>query len=122
MLESDKKGWLRSTLQIKGSVVPIILVRSIYFALFGLLISALYFFNLPVAQPVLGNVIPSIVLALLLVFRTNTAYERFWEGRELWGATITTINNLIWQIWSNINAQTHAEREKKNKFFACCQL
>jgi putative membrane protein len=26
-----------------------------------------------------------IVLGLLLVFRTNTAYERWWEGRKLWG-------------------------------------
>ncbi len=113
MFKSDSAEWIKTTFQIKGSVVPVILVRSICFALFGLLISTLYFYNLPVAQPVLGNVIPSIVLALLLVFRTNTAYERFWEGRKLWAATTITINNLIWQIWSNINTQTPQEKEKK---------
>jgi ion channel-forming bestrophin family protein len=26
------------------------------------------------------------VLSLLLVFRTNTAYERWWDGRKLWGS------------------------------------
>ena len=27
----------------------------------------------------------SPALGLLLVFRTNRAYDRFWEGRKLWG-------------------------------------
>ncbi len=27
-----------------------------------------------------------IVLSILLVFRTNTAYDRWWEGRRQWGA------------------------------------
>jgi hypothetical protein len=27
-----------------------------------------------------------IVLSILLVFRTNTAYDRWWEGRKLWEA------------------------------------
>lgn len=28
------------------------------------------------------------VISLLLVFRTNTAYDRWWEGRKLWGALV----------------------------------
>ncbi|MEG0760191.1 MAG: bestrophin family ion channel, partial [Chryseobacterium sp.] len=28
------------------------------------------------------------VLSLLLVFRTNTAYDRWWEGRKLWGKLV----------------------------------
>jgi len=115
MLESDNKGWLKSTLQIKGSVVPIILERSIYFALFGLLISTLYFYKIPVAQPVLGNVIPSIVLGLLLVFRTNTSYDRFWEGRRFWGGTSVTISNLTWQIWTAVDDKTNEGKERKIK-------
>lgn len=27
-----------------------------------------------------------VVIGLLMVFRTNTAYERWWEGRKLWEA------------------------------------
>jgi ion channel-forming bestrophin family protein len=115
MLESDNKGWLKSTLQIKGSVVPKVIGRSIYIALFGLLISTLYFYKIPVAQPVLGNVIPSIVLALLLVFRTNTAYDRFWEGRSFWGLTSVTISNLTWQIWTAVDDKTTEGRERKIK-------
>jgi putative membrane protein len=34
------------------------------------------------------------VISLLLVFRTNTAYERWWEGRKLWGTLINTTRNM----------------------------
>jgi ion channel-forming bestrophin family protein len=34
------------------------------------------------------------VLSLLLVFRTNTAYERWWEGRKLWGSLVNNSRNL----------------------------
>ncbi len=35
-----------------------------------------------------------IVLSILLVFRTNTAYDRWWEGRKLWGGLVNTSRNL----------------------------
>jgi ion channel-forming bestrophin family protein len=34
------------------------------------------------------------VLGLLLVFRTNTAYDRFWEGRRLWSFLISRVREL----------------------------
>ncbi|MCB0381412.1 MAG: hypothetical protein KDD24_09165 [Flavobacteriales bacterium] len=34
------------------------------------------------------------VMGLLLVFRTNTAYERWWEGRKLWGALVNNTRHL----------------------------
>jgi len=36
----------------------------------------------------------SFVISMLLVFRTNTAYERWWEGRKLWGSLVNTSRNL----------------------------
>jgi putative membrane protein len=36
----------------------------------------------------------SLVLGLLLVFRTNSAYERWWEGRKLWGQLVNESRNL----------------------------
>lgn len=34
------------------------------------------------------------VISLLLVFRTNTAYDRWWEGRKLWGALVNNSRNF----------------------------
>lgn len=35
-----------------------------------------------------------IVLSILLVFRTNSAYDRWWEGRKHWGALVNHCRNL----------------------------
>jgi len=36
----------------------------------------------------------TLVLGWLLVFRTNTAYSRWWEARSLWGTLVNTSRNL----------------------------
>jgi putative membrane protein len=38
------------------------------------------------------------VLSLLLVFRTNTAYDRWWEGRKAWGSFVNNSRNLALKI------------------------
>jgi len=38
------------------------------------------------------------VISLLLVFRTNTAYERWWEGRRQWGGLTNASRNLALKL------------------------
>jgi putative membrane protein len=38
------------------------------------------------------------VISLLLVFRTNTAYDRWWDGRKLWGELVNNSRNLMLKI------------------------
>lgn len=38
------------------------------------------------------------ILGLLLVFRTNTAYERWWEARKLWGQLVNESRNLTVKV------------------------
>ncbi len=38
------------------------------------------------------------VISLLLVFRTNTAYDRWWEGRKQWGALVNVSRNMALKI------------------------
>ncbi|AUX17576.1 bestrophin family protein [Flavobacterium columnare] len=45
--------------------------------------------NIPIMHSMLG-----FVISLLLVFRTNTAYDRWWEGRKQWGALVNNSRNL----------------------------
>ena len=40
------------------------------------------------------------VLSLLLVFRTNTAYDRWWEGRKKWGELVNNTRNFAIKIGS----------------------
>ena len=109
----EKKGWFQIALQIKGSVIIAIYKRVIGCGLFGVFVSILYNFKLSVSQPILANVIPSIVLGLLLVFRTNTAYERFWEGRKCWGSIVNNVRNLSRQILISIDEISAEDRKSK---------
>jgi len=39
-----------------------------------------------------------LVLSLFLVFRTNTAYDRWWEGRKAWGSLVNNSRNLALKL------------------------
>ena len=52
-----------------------------------------------------------IVLGLFLVFRTNTAYDRWWEGRRLWGAIVNSTRNMALKLNAYIGKEDHEERE-----------
>ncbi len=107
--------WFEVALKIKGSVIPTILGRVILCGAFGLFISILSAERINVSAKTLAGVIPSIVLGLLLVFRTNTAYERFWEGRKAWGAIVNNIRNLSRSIWVAINEFDPLHRKEKEQ-------
>jgi ion channel-forming bestrophin family protein len=95
----EQKNWFKIAFRVKGSVIPTIISRVLWCGAFGLFVSVLSFYQMPVGAKALGGVVPSIVLGLLLVFRTNTAYERFWEGRKAWGTIVNSIRNLSRLIW-----------------------
>jgi len=112
-MSSRKQDWFRITLQLRGSVIPVILPRTLVCAGFGVMISLLHSFGLPMSIPALSSLIPNIVLGLLLVFRTNASYERFWEGRKLWGSLVNTVRNLSRQIWVNVLEEKPEDRKEK---------
>lgn len=45
--------------------------------------------NIPLMHTTVG-----FVLSLLLAYRTNTAYDRWWEGRKAWGGLVNNSRNL----------------------------
>jgi ion channel-forming bestrophin family protein len=107
--------WLQYALRVRGSVIPAVFPRTLLCGGFAELISLLHYWGLPVDIPVLASVIPNIVLGLMLVFRTNTAYERFWEGRKLWGGVINAGRNLARQIWVIVPAKDLQGRQHKTE-------
>ncbi|QJD79081.1 bestrophin family protein [Spirosoma rhododendri] len=55
-----------------------------------------------------------ILLSLLLIYRTNTAYDRFYEGRTAWGALVNNSRNLALYF----NAVLPLDRHEDRLFFA----
>jgi putative membrane protein len=57
------------------------------------------------------------VISLLLVFRTNTAYDRWWEGRRLWGELVNSSRNLMMKIAVSLPDQ-HPARDRFRKLIS----
>jgi putative membrane protein len=81
-------------------LLPIMCAIGIYSGLIGYLevhywklTEADYIKNITIMHSMLG-----FVISLLLVFRTNTAYDRWWEGRKLWGSLVNNSRNLALKL------------------------
>lgn len=112
-IHEQELSWFKVVFRWRYSVIPAIIPRVIFCGLFGLLVSIIHYYYVDVGLPILSSVVPSIVLGLLLVFRTNTAYERFWEGRILWGNLVNSIRNLARIIWVSVIENNSKDREEK---------
>lgn len=60
------------------------------------------------------HTVTGFVLSLLLVFRTNTAYDRWWEGRKMWGKLVNDSRNLAVKL----NAILPEEDKSSRTYFA----
>jgi len=52
-----------------------------------------------------------IVLGLFLVFRTNSAYDRWWEGRKQWGSMVNNTRNLAHKLSAFLGENDHENRQ-----------
>lgn len=105
MLTSDylnKPAWWGTVFQLRGSIVLMILPRIFLFSGLTATLALLQALGQPLYLEKLGNlnssVIYNLILGLLLVFRTNTSYDRFWEGRKAWGSLVVNSRNLAREI------------------------
>ncbi len=101
MIDYDRTSWWRTCFSWRGTVLPHVLPRVGMLTGFCL---ALYLFDelalrplgrdLPGLDPI-GHTVLGVALSLLIVFRTNSGYSRFWEARSNWGMIVNTSRNLV---------------------------
>ncbi len=64
-----------------------------------------YVKGIPAMHSLLG-----FAISMLLVFRTNTAYDRWWEGRKLWGSLVNNSRNLALKLNMMLDRDDTAQR------------
>ena len=105
MIKYNPKSWFRHIFAFNKSDTFIILWKElIYIGLFTVLLTYLEinYIKKPEVLKGLMSVYSLIgfVISLLLVFRTNTAYDRWWEGRKKWGELVNNSRNLAIKVAS----------------------
>jgi putative membrane protein len=101
MTAYDRHRWTSHLFDIEGSMVREILGRVSLCVAWAAVVAGLYehgpatFDNL--AMSATAHAMIGTSLGLLLVFRTNSSYDRFWEGRKQWGSIVNETRNLARQ-------------------------
>ncbi|MBF0278397.1 MAG: hypothetical protein HQM13_11420 [SAR324 cluster bacterium] len=92
----DTKNWLKLCFRWKGSVLPNILTRLILITIIGILVKVIrdHGYDL-IKLEIMGHTLIGIALGLLIVFRINTANDRWNEGRRAWGRLFTIGNDFM---------------------------
>lgn len=101
MIRYKPKGWITFIFRFHKSdtfrkLIPMMIFIGIY--TFAVCYLELIYWKISEKDP-LSNItmmhnMLGFVISLLLVFRTNTAYDRWWEGRKLWGSLVNTSRNF----------------------------
>lgn len=120
MISYNPKDWARFILSFPKSdtfrkLLPWMIIMGLY--AWGVAYLELHHFklskdnnlkNVSVLHSLLG-----FAISMLLVFRTNTAYDRWWEGRRQWGALVNSSRNLAIKL----NGILPQDDDKNRSFF-----
>ncbi|MFD0794367.1 bestrophin family protein [Mucilaginibacter litoreus] len=95
---------------IFGKIKKEVILVTVYAVLIAVMYNNFHFtrISIPIAVPtILGTVI-----SLLLAFKSNQAYDRWWEARTLWGAIVNDSRSLTRQLLTFVDTP-YAEGEQK---------
>ncbi|HNQ28007.1 MAG TPA: bestrophin family ion channel [Aquaticitalea sp.] len=116
MVQYNPKDWITFIFRFHKSdtfrqLIPMMIFIGLY--TYGVAYLELEYWKLseksPLSRITVMHGMLGFVISLLLVFRTNTAYDRWWEGRKLWGALMNNSRNLAIKL--SVILQENHERE-----------
>lgn len=113
MIQYNPKSWFSLIFDVYSRYVIRALFPLIMFA--GVLTTILCFLFIDVLQITIEDTkafhsILGVILGLFLVLRTNTAYDRWWEGRKLWGQLVNDTRQLSIKITTFIPLDAKEDR------------
>ena len=96
MISYRQKSWTAVTFAWRGTVLSRLIHRMVGYAALSFGVGVWHTFVSPL--PDLGSLAHSLLgvaLGMLLVFRTNSSYDRFWEGRKRWDGIVSAARDLM---------------------------
>ena len=111
MLPYARRDWLHLLVSPRGSLSPGVMRRVL---IFGAIATALWLADRYIPRVGLSiglYEVAGAVIALILAFRTNTSYNRFWEGRTLWGSIVNASRNVTRIVNAHAAVAPSAARE-----------
>lgn len=118
MIDYNPKEWFRYIFYFQKAdtvrkLAPMILIMAAYSSIvaYVIIIHLKITENNDLKNISLMHSLLGFVISMLLVFRTNTAYDRWWEGRKQWGSLMNGSRNLALKLAALVGPEHTAERE-----------
>ncbi|MBX7191625.1 MAG: bestrophin family protein [Sandaracinaceae bacterium] len=118
MIDYEGRKWLDVILRVRGSVLPRLLPRALIGGGIGALAAWAFEAHTVKLAPIAHTMI-GVALGLLLVFRTNASYDRYWEGRRLLGGIVIRVRDLVRQAAGWAPGEAHAGARQRVRDLAC---
>jgi len=102
----DPHDWRSHLFDVRGNVLSRIAWRMLSMLSWTIAVTATHMLVRPIgfSDKIIG--ITGIAVSLFLVFRTNSSYDRFWEGRKQWGSMVNETRNLARMTEALLGAST----------------
>ena len=113
MIVRDRPSGLRLFLTMRGSVLGRIWKSLLVTTLLAVAVTLTHgaVFHHKVTLTTIPFTLMGLPLAIFLGFRNNSAYDRYWEGRKLWGEMVLRSRNFARQCLSLIGPASEAEAD-----------
>jgi putative membrane protein len=104
MVQYNPKAWFdliftQYSRFVVKTMMPVLLFMAIFTSIVCVVILEVFGFNKSHFQNTTAlHSLLGVVLGLFLVFRTNSAYDRWWEGRKLWGSMVNSTRNYALKL------------------------
>lgn len=87
-------NFMDCALAIRGSVTPRVWKKVLAASAYATCISLLSIYIPSLSLPISPFEYAGVIMSLILVFRLNAGYDRWWEARKLWGTVVNCSRNL----------------------------
>ena len=113
MITYEPKTWFKFIFKFHKSdafrtIFPAMIVLCIITAVFVYI--EITYLDIQLKNTTFFHQVIGFVLSMLLVFRINTSYDRWWEGRKQWGALMNNSRNLALKINSLVPDEYRNEK------------
>jgi len=104
MIVRDRPSGIRLFLVVRGSILKRIRLTLLANTLSAILVTVVHgnFFATKITLSTIPFTLMALPLAIFLGFRNSAAYDRYWEGRKLWGEMVLRCRSLSRQCQSLI--------------------
>lgn len=100
MVQEKRYSWFRLLFKYRGTALSRIRGRFAVTTLLAIVVTVVDlnfgFFHADLTT--IPFSLMGLALSIFLGFRNNTSYDRFWEGRKLWGSLVNTTRSITRQI------------------------